>query len=96
MPSQVVPKATSKVAVPKTTVPETAAAKPKAPKPSAPAGRDCRVAYWYDPMVPDQHFDKPGKSPFMEMQLVPKFSSGTDPNCTIRDVEASPAQDPQS
>jgi Cu(I)/Ag(I) efflux system membrane fusion protein len=28
--------------------------------------------YWYDPMVPAQHFDKPGKSPFMDMQLVPK------------------------
>lgn len=31
-----------------------------------------RVLYWYDPMKPDQHFDKPGKSPFMDMQLVPK------------------------
>jgi membrane fusion protein, copper/silver efflux system len=31
-------------------------------------------AYWYDPMHPSQHFDKPGKSPFMDMQLVPKYS----------------------
>ncbi len=30
--------------------------------------------YWYDPMRPEQHFDKPGKSPFMDMQLVPKFA----------------------
>jgi membrane fusion protein, copper/silver efflux system len=30
------------------------------------------VSYWYDPMVPNQHFDKPGKSPFMDMQLVAK------------------------
>lgn len=30
------------------------------------------VLYWYDPMVPDQRFDQPGKSPFMDMQLVPK------------------------
>ena len=30
-------------------------------------------AYWYDPMHPAQHFDKPGKSPFMDMQLVPKY-----------------------
>jgi Cu(I)/Ag(I) efflux system membrane fusion protein len=30
--------------------------------------------YWYDPMTPSQHFDKPGKSPFMDMQLVPKYS----------------------
>ena len=27
--------------------------------------------YWYDPMFPQQKFDKPGKSPFMDMQLVP-------------------------
>ena len=25
-----------------------------------------RVLYWYDPMVPQQRFDKPGKSPFMK------------------------------
>ena len=33
-----------------------------------------QVLYWYDPMVPDQHFDKPGKSPFMDMQLVPRYA----------------------
>jgi len=33
-----------------------------------------KVLYWYDPMVPDQHFEKPGKSPFMDMQLVPKYA----------------------
>jgi Cu(I)/Ag(I) efflux system membrane fusion protein len=33
-----------------------------------------RPLYWYDPMVPNQHFDKPGKSPFMDMQLVPKYA----------------------
>lgn len=32
------------------------------------------VLYWYDPMVPKQRFDKPGKSPFMDMQLVPKYA----------------------
>ena len=31
-----------------------------------------KVLYWYDPMVPQQHFDQPGKSPFMDMQLVAK------------------------
>lgn len=37
------------------------------------------VKYWYDPMVPTQKFDKPGKSPFMDMQLVPKYSNiGSD------------------
>src|SRR5213075_700467 len=33
-----------------------------------------QVLYWYDPMVPQQRFDKPGKSPFMDMQLVPKYA----------------------
>ncbi|MBV6417324.1 MAG: Cation efflux system protein CusB [Steroidobacteraceae bacterium] len=36
--------------------------------------KEPRVLYWYDPMVPDQHFDKPGKSPFMDMELVPKYA----------------------
>ena len=29
--------------------------------------------YWYDPMYPQQKFDKPGKSPFMDMQLVARY-----------------------
>ena len=33
-----------------------------------------KVLYWHDPMVPGQHFDKPGKSPFMDMQLVPVYA----------------------
>ena len=43
---------------------------------SGPAGGPAagceEVLYWYDPMAPNQRFDKPGKSPFMDMQLVPK------------------------
>ena len=39
---------------------------------ATPEGR--KVLYWYDPMVPQQKFDKPGKSPFMDMQLVPKYA----------------------
>jgi Cu(I)/Ag(I) efflux system membrane fusion protein len=39
---------------------------------TGPSGRE--VLYWYDPMAPDQHFDKPGKSPFMDMELVPKYA----------------------
>lgn len=45
------------------------------------------VKYWYDPMVPNQKFDKPGKSPFMDMQLEPKYantgSDGEDSGVTI-------------
>jgi len=39
-----------------------------------------RVLYWHDPMVPGPRFDKPGKSPFMDMQLVPVYAEpGADP-----------------
>ncbi len=33
-----------------------------------------RPLYYYDPMVPGTHFDKPGKSPFMDMQLEPRYA----------------------
>ncbi|HYR01416.1 MAG TPA: efflux RND transporter periplasmic adaptor subunit, partial [Casimicrobiaceae bacterium] len=33
-----------------------------------------KVLYWHDPMVPGQKFDKPGKSPFMDMDLVPVYA----------------------
>ncbi|MBC2383096.1 efflux RND transporter periplasmic adaptor subunit [Pseudomonas sp. WS 5106] len=37
---------------------------------------DKPALYWYDPMYPQQKFDKPGKSPFMDMQLVPRYAEG--------------------
>jgi Cu(I)/Ag(I) efflux system membrane fusion protein len=40
------------------------------------AAGDRRVLYWHDPMFPQQKFDKPGKSPFMNMQLVPVYADG--------------------
>lgn len=33
-----------------------------------------KVLYWHDPMVPGQRFDKPGRSPFMAMDLVPVYA----------------------
>lgn len=42
------------------------------PDAAKPAER--RVLYWYDPMMPGQRFDKPGKSPFMDMDLVPRYA----------------------
>ncbi|MGH8208950.1 MAG: efflux RND transporter periplasmic adaptor subunit, partial [Steroidobacteraceae bacterium] len=38
---------------------------------------DRKVLYWHDPMKPDVKFDKPGKSPFMDMQLVPVYANDT-------------------
>jgi Cu(I)/Ag(I) efflux system membrane fusion protein len=35
-----------------------------------------KVLYWHDPMAPGQKFDKPGKSPFMDMPLVPMYADG--------------------
>ncbi|PKO50829.1 MAG: hypothetical protein CVU27_07570, partial [Betaproteobacteria bacterium HGW-Betaproteobacteria-20] len=40
------------------------------------------VLYWYDPMTPGQKFDKPGKSPFMDMQLEPKYAETNDANAS--------------
>lgn len=33
-----------------------------------------KVLFWYDPMYPNTRFDKPGKSPFMDMDLIPKYA----------------------
>ena len=41
--------------------------------PTAPSGEG-KVLYWHDPMVPGPRFDKPGKSPFMDMDLVPVYA----------------------
>jgi Cu(I)/Ag(I) efflux system membrane fusion protein len=38
-----------------------------------------RVLYYHDPMTPAQRFDKPGKSPFMDMMLVPVYAEAAAP-----------------
>ncbi len=66
-----------------------------------------RVLYWHDPMVPGTKFDKPGKSPFMNMELVPVYadeaasddgkvtiSARTVQNLGIRVVEVKEARMP--
>jgi len=47
---------------------------PAPPAASTAGSADHRPLYWYDPMNPSQHFDHPGKSPYMDMQLVPKYA----------------------
>lgn len=45
------------------------------PAPAAVADTGGRkVLYWQDPMVPGARFDKPGKSPYMDMDLVPVYA----------------------
>lgn len=46
-------------------------AKSPATPPAAAKGR--KILYWTDPMAPGYKSDKPGKSPFMDMQLVPVY-----------------------
>lgn len=36
------------------------------------------VLYWYDPMFPQQRFEAPGRSPFMDMDLVPRYAESGD------------------
>lgn len=61
-----------------------------APAQTADAGR--KPLYWYDPMVPSQHFDKPGKSPFMDMQLVPKYADEGGGNAPGVSIDPTTAQ----
>ena len=37
-----------------------------------------KVLYWHDPMYPQQKFDKPGRSPFMDMDLMPVYADDAD------------------
>lgn len=54
-----------------------------------PAGEP-QPLYWYDPMYPDKHFDKPGPSPFMDMELVAKYpNAGQDNTDGVRVSAAS-------
>lgn len=57
---------------------------------SAPTER--KVLYWYDPMVPTQKFDKPGKSPYMDMPLMPKYADEDTQDSTGLSVSAQAVQ----
>ncbi len=71
--------------------------------PTSGAVGERKVLYWHDPMVPGPRFDKAGKSPFMDMQLVPvyaddqgdagvKISPGVQQNLGIRTATVARAQ----
>lgn len=57
------------------------------PSSQPPVKQEPKVLYWYDPMVPDQHFDKPGKSPFMDMELVPKYAEPAQAAKSVKRAE---------
>ncbi|HYD75309.1 efflux RND transporter periplasmic adaptor subunit [Ramlibacter sp.] len=76
---------------------------PAAAGSTSPPPGERKVLYWHDPMVPGPRFDKPGKSPFMDMQLVPVYadeanesgvtvSPGVQQNLGIRTAPVRKAQ----
>ncbi|MDR2367277.1 MAG: efflux RND transporter periplasmic adaptor subunit [Deltaproteobacteria bacterium] len=50
--------------------------RPEAAATETPGGGEPGILYWYDPMYPGEHFDGPGKSPFMDMDLIPRYAGG--------------------
>lgn len=61
---------------------------------AAPA-KDRQVLYWHDPMVPEQRFDKPGKSPFMDMDLVPVYANESSGESATEATEDGVSISPQ-
>jgi membrane fusion protein, copper/silver efflux system len=42
-----------------------------------------KILYYHDPMVPANKFDKPGKSPYMDMMLVPVYSGSNGDDTAV-------------
>jgi len=57
---------------------------PVSPAQAVVAQDERKALYWYDPMYPQQKFDKPGKSPFMEMELVPRYADGAANTASVQ------------
>ena len=49
-----------------------------------------KVLYWHDPMIPGPRFDQAGKSPFMDMQLVPMYADSVTGAADEGGVKISP------
>ncbi len=52
-----------------------------------------KVLYWYDPMNPTIHFNHPGKSPTMDMNLVPMYADGGENNPNVIRIDPAMVQD---
>ena len=65
------------------------------PAPAAPSSSSSpekKVLYWYDPMSPGQRFDKPGKSPTMDMALVPKYADDAGEGAGVVSIDPRQVQ----
>ncbi|AST78861.1 TPA: efflux RND transporter periplasmic adaptor subunit [Citrobacter farmeri] len=69
-----------------------ASAHPSANTPPAAEKEARNVLFWYDPMYPNTRFDKPGKSPFMDMDLVPKYADEESASAAAPGVRIDPTQ----
>ena len=49
-----------------------------------------KILYYHDPMVPGNKFDKPAKSPFMDMMLVPVYADSEGDGSKASNVTISP------
>jgi len=47
-----------------------------------------KILYYHDPMVPGKNFDAPGKSPFMDMMLVPAYAGGEGADASTVTISA--------
>ncbi|HQT91758.1 MAG TPA: efflux RND transporter periplasmic adaptor subunit [Candidatus Kryptobacter bacterium] len=59
---------------------------------TASSKRERKVLYWYDPMSPTIHFDHPGKSPTMDMDLVPMYADEGDNNPNVIRIDPAMVQ----
>jgi len=48
------------------------------------------ILSYHDPMVPGKNFEAPGKSPFMDMMLVPRYAGGANASADTGAVAVSP------
>ena len=46
------------------------------------------ILYYHDPMMPGKKFEAPGKSPFMDMMLVPVYAAGAGTAAAESDTNA--------
>jgi membrane fusion protein, copper/silver efflux system len=56
-------------------------AAPRAGEAASASGR--KILFWHDPMYPNERFDKPGKSPHMDMPLVPVYADEAGDEGTV-------------
>lgn len=68
-----------------------ASSAPPAPSSSS-TSAEKKVLYWYDPMSPGQRFDKPGKSPTMDMALVPKYADAAGEGAGVVSIDPGQVQ----